>query len=272
MSVTNLKNTAPAFEMVSVDTLTIDSRVQRQEGVDIRRAQKMADAYDRSAVGTITVSRRPGGTLVIIDGAHRTEASRIAGVPQIPALIYVGLSLAQEAALFVELNNFKAPSLLSRMLASRVAGDKAAKAILDTIENHGWKIDYSSDAGHFAAVNAAERVYRNGVGALAPGEHQALLDRTMNLITAAWRHDRESAHSMVVQGVGLLLARFGDGIDSASFALALAQHRPYVLIGKAKALHSAQGGTTSSAFAKALVGIYNTRRRNGRLPEWVWTR
>ena len=38
------------------------------------------------------------------------------------------------------------------------------------------------------------------------------------------------------------------------------------------ALQSAQGGTTPAAFAKVLVGIYNTRRRTARLPEWVWTR
>lgn len=272
MSVTKLKSASPSFEMVSVDALTIDGRVQRHEGVDARRAQQIADHYDRSALGTITVSKRRSGQLVIIDGAHRTEASRLVGIATIPALVYLGLTVAEEAALFVELNTFKAPSLLSRMLASRVAGDPDATAILDVIESHGWKLGYNSDAGNYAAVNAAERVYRNGVGALASGQHRALLDRTMNLITASWRHDRESVHQMVVQGVGLLLARFGDGIDDASFALALAQHRPYGLIGQAKALQSVQRGTTASAFAKVLVGIYNTRRRTGRLPEWVWTR
>lgn len=272
MSVTKLSPAAPNFQMVSVDKLTIDPRVQRKEGVDQRRVQQIVDAYDRAALGTITVSQRRDGAMVVLDGAHRTAASRLVGVPEIPALVYVGLLLAHEAALFVELNTFKQPSFLSRMMAARVSGDPDATAILDTIEAHGWKVDYSSDAGHFAAVQAAERIYRNGAGALPLGAHRDLLDRTMNLITAAWRHDRESAHQMVVQGVGLLLARFGDGIEDASLALQLAQERPYVLIGKAKALQSGQGGTTPAALAKVLTGIYNTRRRTKRLPEWVWTR
>jgi hypothetical protein len=29
---------------------------------------------------------------------------------------------------------------------------------------------------------------------------------------------------------------------------------------------------TVEHIAKVLVGIYNTRRRTARLPEWVWTR
>lgn len=272
MSVTKLDLSEPTFQMVSVDKLTIDPRVQRKEGVDQRRVQQIADEYDRAALGAITVSKRRDGTMVVLDGAHRTAASRLVGVSEIPALVYLGLTIAHEAALFVELNTFKQPSMLSRMMAARVSGDPAATAILNTIETHGWKIDYNSEAGHFAAVQAAERIYRNGCGALPLGAHRDLLDRTINLITAAWRHDRESAHQMVVQGVGLLLARFGDGINDSSFALQLAQERPYVLIGKAKAIQSGQGGTTPAAFAKVLVGIYNTRRRTARLPEWVWTR
>ena len=273
MSVSKLNHTKPSvYQLVPLDALTIDPRTQRQEGVNAARAAKIAEEWNPAAAGTLAVSRRHDGSLVCIDGAHRSAAARSLGIPELPALVYSGLTLAQEAALFVELNTFKQPSMLSRMMAARVSGDPAATAILDTVETHGWKIDYNSEAGHFAAVQAAERIYRNGCGALPLGAHRDLLDRTINLITAAWRPDRESAHQMVVQGVGLLLARFGDGINDSSFALQLAEGRPYVLIGRAKALQSGQGGTTPAAFAKVLVGIYNTRRRTARLPEWVWTR
>lgn len=268
----SVKSTAPTFELASVDLLTIDSRVQRQEGVNAGRVQKMVADWNPAAVGTITVSRRNNGALVLIDGAHRSECARLLGVSTLPALTYSGLTLAEEAALFVELNDFKQPSYLSRMLAGRIAGDKTATDVLNIIERHGWTVGYSSEPGSYAAVAAAERVYRNGVGVLPPGEYESLLDRSVNLLTEAWRHDRESAHQMIVMGIGQLLARFGDGIDPASLALRLAKERPYSLVAKAKAIQSGQGGTTPAALAKVLVGMYNARRRTGALPEWVWTR
>ena len=55
MSVTKLDLSEPTFQMVSVDKLTIDPRVQRKEGVDQRRVQQIADEYDRAALGAITV-------------------------------------------------------------------------------------------------------------------------------------------------------------------------------------------------------------------------
>ena len=273
MSVSKLNHTKPSvYELVPLDALTIDPRTQRQEGVNAARAAKIAEEWNPAAAGTLAVSRRHDGSLVCIDGAHRSAAARSLGIPELPALVYSGLTLAQEAALFVELNDFRSPSLLSRMLAGRVAGDPVATDVLNIIERHGWKISCSSDAGHFAAVAAAERVYRNGVGVLNPGAYPELLDRSMNLLTVAWRHDRESAHQMILLGIAQFLARFGDGVDVAAFALALAQERPYNIVAKAKGLQSAQGGTVPAALGKVLTGLYNKRRRTGLLPEWVWTR
>lgn len=260
-------------DLLSVDSLTIDSRVQRREGVNARRVATMAANFNPDALGAISVSRRKNGTLVLLDGAHRTEAARIAEYKHpLHALVYEGLTLAQEAAMFNLLNTFQAPSFISRTLAKVVAGDREATDIVHAIEGHGWKIGVASENGVFAALQAAERVYRNGVGTLDAGEHPELLEQAIAFITTTWHHDRESAHQMIVLGVGQLFARFGDAVDVTGLSKALAQERPYNIISHAKALQAYQGGTTPSALAKVLVGIHNKRRRVGLLPEWVWTR
>jgi len=41
---------------------------------------------------------------------------------------------------------------------------------------------------------------------------------------------------------------------------------------KARMLQDMQGGTTQAAFAKLLVGLYNSKKRTNLLPEWVWVR
>ena len=270
---TSQKTATVAHDLVNLNSLSIDPRVQRKEGVQVARAQKMADSFDPHALGALTISKRSNGQMVILDGAHRSEACRLAGYGKpLHALVYTGLTLQQEAAMFSLLNTFQAPSFVSRMLAKVVAGDPASTQIVDTIKKHGWTIGFSSEDGSFAAVAAAERVYKNAVGALPTGPYPEVLDRAIAVLTGAWRHDRESAHQMILLGLGQLFGRFGDAVDAASLSAKLSQERPNTLIGNARVLQSVQGGTTTAAMAKVIVGIYNKKRRTHLLPEWVWTR
>lgn len=265
--------TTVTHELVELSELNIDPRVQRKEGVHAGRAKQIAKDHNPAALGTLTLSRRPDGELVILDGAHRAEASRIAGYAEpLHALVYEGLTLAQEAAMFNLLNTFRQPSYISRMLAQVVSGDPDATAIIGIIERHGWTVSTDSSNGSFAAVQAAERVYRNAAGALPAGAHPEVLDATMATITGAWRHDRESVHQMVVMGIGQIYGRFGPVVDKTALTTRLSQERPNNIIGLARSFQSAQGGTTAAALAKVVVGVYNRKRRTNLLPEWVWTR
>lgn len=260
------------YEVVRLDDLTIDRRVQRKEGTNEKRVHAIASKYNSGSVGTITVSRRKDGTTVILDGAHRCAASLQVGRKTIGAMVHEGLTLAQEAELFDQLNDFKAPSYISRTLASMVAGDPDANAIISTIRKHGWHISANGYPGSFCAIQAAERVYRTGVGALPAGEHQGLLDDTLTVITDAWHHDRDSVNQLMVQAVGQVLARFGDAVDRNRLTTVLSREMPTSLIARARTLQKSQGGTTVAALSKIIVTTYNNRLRSNLLPEWVWTR
>ena len=260
------------YERVSVDRITIDPRVQRKEGVNRRRADQIASDWNPDAVGTITISRRSNGTLVCLDGAHRTDAARKIGQAELDAKVHEGLTLAQEAAIFKLLNTFQQPSFISRTLAAVVQGDPDATAVVSTIERHGWRIGLSAEDGIFSAVAAADSVYRTGAGALPRGAYPEVLDQSLSVITGAWRRDRDSAHQMVVQGAGQVIARFAEGVDLARFATVLSRQSPVELMVRARSLRASQGGTTAAALAKVLVSVYNNRLRTNLLPEWVWTR
>ncbi len=64
---------------VSLDAITVDPRVQRTEGPDQRRVDKMASAFNPDALGVLILSERADGTLVCLDGMHRLLAARQAG-------------------------------------------------------------------------------------------------------------------------------------------------------------------------------------------------
>lgn len=261
------------IDKVRLETLTIDPRVQRYEGVDDTRVSDMAEKFNPMALGTITISQRPDGSLVVIDGAHRTAASRQAGYTNpLNATIHTGLTIEQEAQLFLLLNATKTPSVISKFLVRVVMGDPDAVAISDIITAHGWKVSPSAEPGCLAAIDKVEKIYRNGAGTKADGVYPHLLDQVLEVVTAAWEHDNKSTNGAILQAVAQLYGRFEGGVQTKKLVEEMAHTRPDVLLGKAKTLRDIQGGTVPAAMAKILAGMVNKGRRTNLLPEWVWIR
>lgn len=255
-----------ALKKLSPDHLRIatDAGTQRVEGVDERRVAKMAADFRPHLLGTLTASERPNGSLVVIDGAHRLTTCRMVGYAKpVSVEVFSGLSVAEEAALFLGRNTAKMPSAISKFIARVAEGDPDAVAMHKIITNHGWRVGVENEKGVLAAVDAFERVYRTGAD---------VANATLSIITEAWEHDRKSTDLAIILGVGQLMSRWGDKVDRVKLIHEMQQTRPGVLIGKARALRDVQGGTIGAALAKVLVGIHNNRKRTNLLPEWVWTR
>lgn len=85
-----------------------------QRDTDTRRADKIAEAFDLSSFGTVTVSRRKDGHLYIVDGKHRSTAAVKNGLEGVPTLVLDGLTEEQEAAKFLKLNETKTVSAVDR--------------------------------------------------------------------------------------------------------------------------------------------------------------
>lgn len=259
---------------VALDEVTVDPKVQRDEGLDQRRVNDMASRFNRNALGVLILSQRRDGTLVCLDGMHRTAAARQAGhMLPMEAIVYTGLSVAEEASLFLLYNDKKDPSAISRFKARVIAEDPIAADIARIIAAHGWTVGTSkAEAGIFAAIDKAEAVYRNAGKTLPEGRHPEVLDSVLTILTSAWEYDPKSTHGALVVGVAQLVGRFGKAIDYKKLIDEMQGTRPGVLMGRARNLADIQGGTVSAAVAKILVGLHNNRRRVNLLPEWVWIR
>lgn len=262
------------YEMASLDGLILDPNqgTQRIEGVDSRRVASMVSRWDSSLVGTITIHERADGKRYVPDGAHRVTAAREIGIRELPAMVHRNLTAAEEATLFIGLNTFKQPSAVSRFLARVAEGDEVAGDINRIVKAHGWSIGTTQSNGKITAVTALERVYRTAAGTLPVGAHPDVLDWVLDVLTAAWEHDKESVHQSVLQGLAQLAGRFGPDVDVKKLVSEMSLTRPKVLIGKADSQREAWGGTAPAHLAKVLVGLHNHRRRTNVLPEWVWTR
>lgn len=277
MSVTSLKTPASnplTLAEFSPDDLSIDRRVQRTEGVSEVRVAEIAANFNPAAIGTLTVSHRASGQNIILDGAHRVAAARLVGyADKLPAIVHTGLTLQQEAEMFLLLNDFKSPSSITRFKVRVVQGDPVAVEINRIIQEHGWHVNGAAKTtAGVAAVGALEQIYRNGGGSKPAGAHPQLLNQVFEVITAAWEHDADSAHGSIILGVAQLYGRLGPAVDTKKLISEMSQTRPIVLIGKAKTLRDIQGGSIPAAMAKVLAGLHNYKRRSNLLPEWVWVR
>lgn len=258
---------------VPVESLHVHPIVQRIEGIDHRRVDRMAKDFQPSLLQVLTVSEQSDGTLLVTDGAHRLTLCRQADYDRpLRCEVFTGLTIAEEAALFLGRNNAKMPSAISKFHARVLMGDTAAKDITRTLDEAGWKVSVSDEDGNIAAVDALEAVYVNGAGVLAKGAHPDVLDRALRIITTAWEWDSKSSNGWIIRGVGQLVARFGENIDDHKLTEVMAGTRPTVLLGRAKSLRDIQGGTIPAALAKILVAMHNNKRRTNLLPEWVWVR
>lgn len=260
------------YRKIALDQLSIDPRVQRTEGVEARRATAIAANFDPDALGTITVSERADGTLIVLDGMTRTAGARQHGYQgTIPAMVFTGLTIEEEGHLFLALNATKTPSALSKFLVRVVIGEPEATEMNSIIGSHGWEMGPTSP-GMVSAATAVERVYRNGGGTLPDGCHPDVLDQVMEIITAAWEHDEKATQGAMLLAVAQLVGRFGPSIDTKKMVSEMQATRPGVLIGKARVLCDVQGGSVPGALAKILAGMHNRKRRTNLLPDWVWIR
>lgn len=254
---------------VHLDALTFERDYQR--AIDPNRVRKLIDDFNPDGLGTLTVSLRPDGERIIIDGQHRATAARnVEHHDKVTCVQFEGLTIAEEASLFLLLNNSKLVAPIDKFRARVISGDKDANVINDVLRQHGWTVASGGVNGYFGAVAAIEKVY-NGAG-ITPGPRDDLVHVVAYVTGYAWGHDAKGAHHLIVLGLGMVFARFGADVDTKKVADELAKETPSRVIGHAKTLQAAHQGTVANAVAEHVTGLHNKGRRTHRLPDWRWSR
>ena len=273
-------------EMVKISALifdpTVNVRPPRQSKID-----KYAADFDPEALGVIEVSARPGRKYVVLDGQHRVVMLRDKlgwnNGQEVLCKIHRGLSHAEEARLFVKLNDETPVSAIHKMLGKIEGGEDPDAAINAIVESVGLKVsDHTSD-GNIAAANALHYVWagatgsdgtKKSVSALRDrGEaHPELLRQTLRLLLNAWGKNRYAYRRDVLTGTGAFLAHHGSNptLDMNGLAdrLSLYEGGPAAFAGEAAGLRRLMHCSSTHAVAGLMVNVYNQKRRSSKLPGW----
>lgn len=134
------RGSMPVLEWCRTDDLEIDPSYQRS--IDNPESQALiadiAHNWNWDLAELLKVSRRDGRKFVV-DGQHRQAAAKLRGdILQLPCLVKEFASVAEEAALFNDLNGKRRPvSALDKFRAALVAGDADCAAIGAAMERAG---------------------------------------------------------------------------------------------------------------------------------------
>lgn len=253
-------------EWLPVEHLEYDLRAQRN--LVPTKVHQIMKAFRWSAMGVITVSARSGGVYIVIDGQHRVEAARRLD-PQSKVLCHVfrGLNLAQEAALFLTLNNTTKPRVGDKFRVRLTAEDPTALEINKIVESRGWELAQYGDDGLITCVATLERIYRLS---LAKEAEPNLVDACLLVVTRAWGSNQYGVWGSLLEGIAALFVEHGSRLDIDRLIETLRDIKkgPEELISEVRHHAEIRRMAVRMAVADIITEKYNRRMKTRKLPDW----
>jgi uncharacterized protein YjhX (UPF0386 family) len=257
-------------ERITVNLLNVDITVQRE--VDPVRVNGIIADFNMDAIGVPVVNHRKNGSYHVIDGGHRVAALKQMdmGTEEIECLVYDGLTLAEEAKMFRQLNNTRTVHPIVRFRVRVVEGDPVAVALSEILSSYGWHVTNGSRVGGFSAVSAIERIYRGPKG---NEQNAALVRTTLDIIGKSWGSDQAGVKAEILRGLAAVIKTYGGMVDQGKLVRELSNYSggPRRLLGAARGLKDLRGGSVVDSMAETIVAMLNKGKQN-RLPVWQDTR
>lgn len=262
-----MSETTFTVEQIPANELLVDNRVQR-DGLNTTKVEKIERNFNKDALGVITVSRRKDRGLYIIDGWHRTEAAkRKQSEFLLNCHVFEGLTVPEEALMFLDLNYSSQPSQLEKYKVALSAEDPDALEIEKITTSRGWKIHTQPGPSHIQAIGAVYRIH-NQSKKIEADPH--LLDATLLVITRAWGNDQAASQAVILEGISRVLAKYIGKVRLDVLWEKLRDRRggPQRLHSEAQSLATQRNGRVTNAVAELVVDAYNKNARGRALPVW----
>lgn len=222
--------------------------------------------FDLEQLGAPTVSHRDGYYWVL-DGQHRLAALKEwlgewKG-QKFQCWCYEGLSLDEEADVFLKLNNVRTVSALPKFRAAVTAGRAVETDIDRTVRTQGLVVSADRIPGAIRAVGTLIRVYqRSG---------PVVLGRALRVIREAYGD--AGLEASVIDGIGMLCQRYNGELDEDTAVSKLSNAHGGVngLLNKAQKARLDTGLTKAECVAMSAVEIINSGKGGVKLPKWRGT-
>ena len=225
------------------------------------RVAHLVANFDPEQIGNPTVNLRDG-VYYIVDGHHRVESCKAVGWgdQSLQCWTYEGLTEAEEAETFLKLNDKLTVTTFDKFKIAVQAGRVAESDVDRIVRFHGLHVAKGDAPGVVGCPGTLLKVYKT----CGPG----VLSRALNVVSQGFGDAGLDAY--VIEGVALVLARYGQEIDPARAVERFGSARGGVagLLNRAQAIRAKQGGQKAHCVAAAAVEIYNAGRGGKKLASW----
>jgi len=253
----------PAVVKVRADILKVHPFAQRE--VVPSRLKKLTDAMDLDAIGVLhAVIYRVNGQygIWVIDGQHRLLALLALGFGEWIVEVKIHLDATTDARaseLFLKLNDRSPVSAIDRFMNEVKFGDQDALGVMAIVKKSNLEVARYTGDTILNCVNALKRIY------LLDGGKS--LQRSFELVHAAWGYRSAALEGKILEGIGLLVGRHNGALDYEVLAKKLAKYSggPSGLLGDAKGLRKYRKSSLPRCVAEVITGAYNVGRRRGML-------
>lgn len=265
-------NTVPrssSLRWLWVDELHVDSNAQRPLRPGWVKGH--VSEFDPEQIGYIVVNERKDGKWYVIDGQHRVALIQAVWPnerQQVQCEAFIGLTVAQEAELFLARNDRINVRAYDKFRVAITAGEGVESDIYRIVLAQGLAISDQEREGTITAVKAIQHVHR-GDG-IAPKDGPAALARTLKTVQRAWGRGPSSFNGHILRGIGLVQLRYNGKLDQEALAEKLGPTRGGApgILGTAKQVQDMRSQPLHKCVAAVVVDIYNRGRRNGKIQDW----
>jgi len=250
------------IQKVALGKMIVSDSAQRE--LKPRRVSALLKEFDIELLGLPVLNHRDG-VYYIVDGQHRIAALKEwlgdGWEPQlIECRVHSGLTEAQEAKLFLELNNYLAVTAYDKFKTAVTAGLPTETAIKSIVEETGLSICRHKSENTISAVATLVKVYKRSGG--------DTLGRSLRIIRDAF--PAAPFEAVVIDGIGRVCERYNGSLDDSLAVSKLGDVRGgmVTLLAKAETLHKQTRQNRGHCVAAAAVDIMNSKRGGKKLPSW----
>lgn len=239
------------FEVIGLDELEVDATYQRPLTTFWK---EIVEDFIPALMGTLIVSERRTGKKNIVDGQTRWTAAKELSLPNAPCLVYEGLSKADEARLFADIQTRRrGMRSYDRFRAELVAKKKRAVEISNIATKAGFDLTATETPKTVKAIAALEKTWKYGP------EH---LEDVLLVIRDAWGvEDKQAVSAKIVNGISHFL-RYQEGVDLDRLVDRLRNVSPSMVSHRASSLREGgMSGGGETIMAEAILNEYGKRRR-----------
>lgn len=196
--------------------LFVDGNVQRE--MNKQNVNDLASQWEWDSCLPLVGSKRSDGTTHLVDGQHRYLALVELGYTgSVPVLVYEGLSLDQEAALFLSYNNTKRVPLVDKYLVRLKANDGTTLTIQAVLD----KLDLFVARNHTPRAVCSVKSLYDVNRAYGP----KVLERALIIIETCFG-DTGTFQGPLIEAISSIIAGAGKNLDESRLINTLSRY-PY---------------------------------------------